>query len=250
MMCIILLVASAALASSIVTAQVQPQVPTQVAAQPSPAHASPQQPSEPQTQPAVSLQPGYSIAALYNLGNAYAKSGKPGFAILNYERARLLDPNDPDIDANLRHVRQTSGLPPQARSRFDRLTAIAGPQVLAWVGVLGLLIAGLGTLAQRRYPRHRGKLITAAAFGFSLLGITIASGIALWPVMHEAIVVLHSAPVRVSPVLIGETLFELPEGTIVESGAQHDGFVLVRTSTGRSGWVPDTNVAAVVTSGQ
>ncbi|MEP6547472.1 MAG: hypothetical protein ABJD53_08390 [Gammaproteobacteria bacterium] len=180
------------------------------------------------------------------MANAYAKSGKPGFAVLNYERARLLEPNDPDINANLRHVRQSSGLPPQSRSRFDRLTGYASPSVLAWIGVLGLLAAGVGALAQRRYPRHRVKLIAGAVIGFFALGITIASGVALWPIMHEAVVVVHSAPVRVSPVPIGDALFELPEGTIVSAGVEHDGFVLVRTSAGRAGWVPDTNVAAIV----
>ena len=33
---------------------------------------------------------GYSAAGLYNLGNSYARAGKPGMAILNYERASLL----------------------------------------------------------------------------------------------------------------------------------------------------------------
>ncbi len=228
-----LLIAGTLFASSIVTAQ--------VASQPS------AQPSAPAAaQPVVLPQSGYSAAALYNLANAYAKSGKAGFAVLNYERARLLAPNDPDINANLRHVRQSAGLPPQSRSRFDRLTGYAGPTVLAWSGVLGLLVAGAGALAQRRFPRHRGKLIAGAALGFSALGISIAGGVAMWPIMHAAVVVVHSAPVRVSPVAIGDALFELPEGTIVSIGAEHDGFVLVRTSVGRSGWVPDTNVAALI----
>ena len=42
-----------------------------------------------------------SAALYYNLGNAYYKSGKLAPAILNYERAILLDPNDDDIKSNL-----------------------------------------------------------------------------------------------------------------------------------------------------
>ena len=221
----------------------------QVPAQPTPSAASsPAEATPPATPPAIpQAQPqGYSAAALYNLANAYAKSGKPGFAILNYERARLLEPNDPDINANLRHVRDASGLPPRLPSRVDRLTGIVSPAVVGWVGVLGLLIAGSCALARRRFPRHRGKLVAGAVLGFSLLGISVASGIALWPVMHEAVVIVHSAPVRVSPVPIEEALFELPEGTIISTGAEHDGFVLVRTSAGRTGWVPAANLAAIV----
>jgi hypothetical protein len=108
------------------------------------------------------------------------------------------------------------------------------------------LIGGTCALAQRRYPRHRGKLIAAAVLGFSLLGFTIASAIVQWPVMREAVVIVHSAPVRVSPVPIGDALFELPEATIVTTGAEHDGFMLVRTAQGRTGWVPVANLAAIV----
>jgi hypothetical protein len=220
--------------------QAQPLTQLQPQSQPQPqAQAQPQ--PQPQPQPA-----GYSAAALYNLANAYARTGKPGLAILNYERARLLEPNDPDINANLRHVRQVSGLPPESRSGFARLTRIASPQILAWVGVLGLLIAGLSVLARLRYPRRRRVLLVATLVGICLLGLTITDGIALWPIVHEGVVITRTAPVRVSPVTMEEPLFELSEATIVKMNAEHDGFVLVQTQAGRSGWVPSANLAPIV----
>jgi hypothetical protein len=199
------------------------------------------------TTPAMQSRPtGYSAASLYNLANAYARAGKPGFAVLNYERARLLDPADPDIDANLRHVRESAGLPPQTRGRLERLGRIASPQVLAWVGVLGLVIAGVSVLAWRRSPRHRLKLLATTVVGVLLLGITGVSAITIAPVMREAVVITHAAPVRVSPVIIGDPLFELPEASIVTMSTEHDGFVLIRTAAGRSGWVPATNLASII----
>jgi hypothetical protein len=195
---------------------------------------------------AVQAQAGYSASALYNLANAYARGGKPGLAVLNYERARLLDPTDSDIDANLRHVREASGLPPESRNGFERVAGIASPRVLAWLGIFGLLITGVSALARRCYPRHRRKLLAATLLGISLLGVTIVSGAALWPIMHESVVITHAAPVRVSPVTIEEPLFVLPEATIVRTSAEHDGFVLVRTGTGRAGWVPSANLAPIV----
>lgn len=48
---------------------------------------------------------GVSAAILYNLGNTYYKAGNNGKAILCYERARMLDPNDNDIITNLNLVR-------------------------------------------------------------------------------------------------------------------------------------------------
>lgn len=239
-LCGLSLIAYVILGTSIAAAQAPTPSP------PSSTAPAPDSTAPPQTQPRPNSQPGYSAAALYNLANAYARSGKPGFAVLNYERARLLDPNDPDIDANLRHVRETSGVPPPYRSRFIRLIEMADPRILAWAGVFGLLIGGACAIAQRRYPRHRGKFISTAILGFSLLGFTVAGAVAQWPVMHEAVVIVHSAQVRVSPVLIGDALFELPEATIVTTSAEHDGFVLVRTAQGRTGWVPGANLAAIV----
>ncbi len=189
---------------------------------------------------------GYSAPALYNLANAYARAGKPGLAVLNYERARLLEPNDPDIDANLRHVREAAGLPPESRNRFERIAGIASPRILAWVGVLGLLIAGVSVLARWSYPRHRRKLLAATLVGISLLGVTIGSGVTLWPIMHEAVVITQAAPVRVSPVPIEEPLFVLPEASIVRMLAEHDGFVLIRTNAGRTGWAQRANLAPIV----
>ena len=46
-------------------------------------------------------QDGTSAAYFYNLGNAYYKSGLYPRAILNYERALLLDPGNDDVRFNL-----------------------------------------------------------------------------------------------------------------------------------------------------
>src|ERR1700704_5748320 len=70
---------------------------------------------------------GYSAPELYNLANSYARAGKPGLAVLNYERARLLEPEDADIEANLRRVREMSGLAPEARNVFERMAGRADP---------------------------------------------------------------------------------------------------------------------------
>src|SRR5271170_4000942 len=57
---------------------------------------------------AQSSQPAYSADGLYNLANSYARAGKPGLAVLSYERAALLAPDDPDINANLAYVRTST----------------------------------------------------------------------------------------------------------------------------------------------
>jgi len=232
-------------------AQPQPLAPPpaqapQPQAQPQPLAPPPAQ--APQAQSPATAQPsaGYSAPALYNRANAFARAGKPGLAVLNYERARLLEPNDPDIEANLRHVREVAGLPPQPRGVFDRALGFAAPRILAWAGVLGLAIAGAAALARVSAKAHRGKLLAAMLLGVCLLGLALGNAIRLWPLMHEAVVIAHSTPVRVSPVTTEQPLFELPEATIVRTGAEHDGFVLIQTSAGRIGWVQGASLAPIV----
>ena len=196
--------------------------------------------------PGTTAATGYSASALYNLANAYARTQKPGLAVLNYERARLLDPTDPDIEANLRRVQEAAGLPPETHPAWDRVTARLTPQALSWLGFAGLLIAGAGMLARPLYPQHRRKLLVPTLLGVCLCAVTAASAIALWPMVHSGIVVTHDAPVRVSPVSMEAPLFTLPEATRVRMGSEHDGFVLIQTSGGRTGWVPSANLAPIV----
>src|ERR1700684_4568746 len=67
------------------------------------------------------LRPGYSADGFYNLANSYARGGKPGLAVLSYERAALLAPDDPDINANLAYVRASAHVSMKPRNRFARL---------------------------------------------------------------------------------------------------------------------------------
>ena len=61
---------------------------------------------------------GESAEIYYNLGNAYYKENKIAPAILNYERALLLDPGDGDIRFNLQLARQKSVDEDRAGGRF------------------------------------------------------------------------------------------------------------------------------------
>jgi tetratricopeptide (TPR) repeat protein len=201
-------------------------------------------PAEARQQPQAPA--GYSAAALYNLANAYARAGKPGLAVLNYERAILLDPQDPDIDANLQRVRDASGLRHVPATGLERLARSANPTAVSWIGIVGLIVAGLGLLAREVTAAHRGKLLAAALMGFCLVGITLGSALAVWPTLHEAVVVGHAVPVRVSPTLIEEPIFSLPEAEIVSVRGKHDGFMLIKTAAGRTGWAPQANLALIV----
>jgi hypothetical protein len=190
--------------------------------------------------------PSYSAAQLYNLANSYARAGQPGLAVLNYERARLLAPGDPDIEANLHRVRNSSHLPSDSPTEFERTVTRAGPTALAWIGVLGLLLAGIALIAGRVSARRPWLRRAALMVGIAAAGLTVGNAAIFWPTLHAAVVISNAIPVRVSPVPMGDPAFVLPEAETVRVTAEHDDFLLIRTRSGRTGWVSRANVVPVV----
>jgi hypothetical protein len=198
------------------------------------------------THAATTEEKGYSASALYNSANAYARAGKPGLAVLNYERANLLAPDDPDVDANLRFVRESAHVAAEPRRWIDPLVTVARPAVVAWLGVAGVVMIGAALLAGLRTPRRRRTRRAAMAVGAALVAFTVSNGLVLWPKLHEAVILNAATPARASPVPMGDPLFVLPEAETVRITAEHDDFVLVRTRAGRAGWVSRANLAPVV----
>jgi hypothetical protein len=193
-------------------------------------------------------QSGYTAAGLYNLANSYALAGEPGMAVLNYRRAQLLAPNDPDIDANLRRVLLTSHIASQPRRWFEPVVGIASPTALSWVGVAGLILTGTCLITGQLFSRYRSLRRAGSLIGLLLILVTIGSAVSTWPVLHAAVVITAETPVRVSPVPLGDPAFVLPEAETVTIQAEHEGFVLIRTAAGRVGWVAHANVAPIVPS--
>jgi hypothetical protein len=197
----------------------------------------------------ASAQPSqtpYSADGLYNLANSYARAGKPGLAVLSYERAALLAPDDPDINANLAYVRAAAHVPMKPRNRFARLALATSPSSAAWLGVLGIALVGIGLVARRVASRRLWIPGGAILLGVALTALTASSAILLWPRMHEAVVLVDQAPARVSPAPMADTAFVLREAESVTMTAEHDDFILIRSGGGLSGWVARANLGAVV----
>jgi hypothetical protein len=191
-------------------------------------------------------RPQFSADGLYNVANAYARAGKPGLAVLNYERAALLAPGDPDINANLAYVRASAHVLVKPRNRFARLAEAASPSSTAWLGVLGLALVGIGLVGRRVAPRFLWIPGGGILIGVALIALTACNAMLLWPRMHEAVVLIDQTPARVSPALMGDTAFVLREAESVTMTAEHEDFILIRTDGGLSGWVARANLGAVM----
>jgi tetratricopeptide (TPR) repeat protein len=185
----------------------------------------------------------------YNLGNAYFKSGRLGFAILSYERALKLLPGDEDVRANLAFARSlVSGgldsppLPAVIRWAVE-LYQRARSGVLAGVLGVSFLVGGAAVtlLLLERWPRLRtaatAALIVSAAVAV-VSGVSLAAKVRAEETRVEAVVVTENAYVRSGPSESSPRLAEVHEGLKVRIVGEREGFLQVSLATGLTGWVP------------
>ena len=91
----------------------------------------------------------YSADLFYNLGNVWFKLGDPGRAILNYQRALLLNPGLDEAGSNLRTVLKIVGNDDQPTFR-DQIGAYADyfpliASIAFWIFAFSLFPAGAST---------------------------------------------------------------------------------------------------------
>lgn len=92
---------------------------------------------------------GPNSVLYFNLGNAYYRMNKVGYAVANYERALRLDPSNDDARANLRFVQsKIENLPTDDTGYLShlqqRIISLMSPDAWAWTaGVLTALFVGL-----------------------------------------------------------------------------------------------------------
>src|SRR5579864_7722360 len=147
-----------------------------------------------QASPPAPPPPQYSADGLYNLANSYARAGKPGLAVLNYERASLLAPNDGDINANLDYVRSSAHVPTEPRTRFARFAQATDPTLAAWIGILGIALVGIGLLARKIATRFQWIGIGGVVLGVASMALAVSNAVLLWPRLHEAVVLINQTP--------------------------------------------------------
>ena len=196
------------------------------------------------------LEGGFESPSLhYNLGNAYFKSGDLGRSILEWERARTLDPSDPDVLANLALARSVTADAIEPLPRFWLLNAVSWWVDLLSRGMLALLVGGawlvagagvaLRVLSGRDDVRGLATwtaLVAGAVvvvFGANLFARELGFGRP-----ERAVILVEAVPVRSAPADDDDlTLFEIHEGTLVRIDQRAGGWAEVVLEDGKVGWV-------------
>lgn len=193
----------------------------------------------------------YSVELLYNLGNAYFRLGQIPHAILNFERAHLLDPSDEDILFNLELSRTLTTdrievLPEfPLKSWFRSARGVLSPNGWAWLSI-ALIVLSLSLVLVFWFSRRsRVKRLSFAAI--ILLAIFVALSILFSAQERNRLITRSSAiifapvvAVRSSPGESGKEIFILHAGTKVTVSKSLTDWAEIRIADGNKGWVPSS----------
>jgi len=195
---------------------------------------------------------GFEASELYyNMGNAYYKSGKPTYAILNYERAKKLAPNDDDIRYNLDLARtqiidNIVSLPEGGFLRWIK-QLISSKSINFW-GVFSLItfftflfLFGLFLLSRTFRIKRLAFWFSIAAISISAITFTFGSTMKSKLVNHKSAVITdRSVRVKASPSETGTELFIVHEGVTVQVIDELGEWINVTLPDGNKGWVKES----------
>jgi len=200
---------------------------------------------------------GFSAEELYyNLGNAYYRVGDYKAAILNYERAKLLDPDNEDIETNLefsqRYVQDKIETVPRFflmdwLDDFNNLFSEKGWAVLSIITFIGCLLLVISFLFTKSFS------IKKLSFYFSVIVLFISlvsfynSYRQNYKATHHntAIVFSPAVTVKSSPHEGGTDLFIIHEGLKVTITDSAEGWKEIKLSDGKVGWLPGESIVQI-----
>jgi hypothetical protein len=192
-------------------------------------------------------------AVYYNLGNAYFKSGDVGRAVLNYRRAQILLPRDPDVEANLQLARS------QTRDRLERegnaLVSLATNLLVGWsttdeVAVFGLIfwagLCGCGCLwlSWKKKRRLLQSMAIVLAVGLTLCVLSLGLRFADTRQPY-GVITAFSVDVRSGPGTGYIAEFSLHSGAEVRVLEYRSGWTRISLPGDLQGWVPGDSVEEV-----
>lgn len=204
----------------------------------------------------VLLNYGDSYEVYYNLGNAYYKTGKIASAILNYERALLINPGNGDIRFNLEmaKLKAVDKIEPLGEfflvKWFRSFQNIFSVDTWAAVGITCFILF-IGCLILFFFSKWmRLKKIGFYLGGF-LLVMIIFSNIFAYNQKKAlvdrsgAIIFVPTVTIKSSPDTSGTDLFVLHEGTKVFIKSSLGEWNEIELEDGNVGWIHQKNIEKI-----
>lgn len=202
------------------------------------------------------LSEGRESATLYyNLGYAYYKNASLGRAILNFERAKRLAPNDPDVASNLEQAYsltdQMQTLEPVFFVRWwtaftDMMSSDGWAVTFVVIFILVLLGVSAFLFADAVALRKAGFFSAIIFFFVGVMALTISinkknaitDG-------EEAIIMSASVTLTTSPDKNGSQMAVLHEGTHLVIVSELGEWIEVQLKDGNIGWLRKADVEVI-----
>ncbi|MDH3629119.1 MAG: tetratricopeptide repeat protein [Acidobacteriota bacterium] len=191
----------------------------------------------------------------YNLAGALFRQDRRGEAILHYERAVLLAPNDREIRENLEYAKsfcldRIDPEPvPASLAYAIRLQNGIGTTLHGWLALglwwLLLLVIVVGLARRDGFKARIGWILAILVL---LLALTGASWYVTWKRLvgtERAVVQVTAVEVLGGPGRNNATLFTVHEGLTVELRDERNDWSQVSLSNGLSGWLPSATIESV-----
>lgn len=190
---------------------------------------------------------GYVTPEIYfNLGNTLIRQGQLGLGILNYRRAHVLRPRDPDIAANTRFALDLAGALAPAPSPADRVFSyltMGEWTALALSCYWSAMLMACLYLVMRQRPRWCLRLS-----GFAVVGLLAGSAGMVaghgWRERPEAVVLGRDVQSLFAPLENATAHFKLPEGSLVRL-EEHSGEWVKVQAGDKQGWIHQSACRAV-----
>jgi tetratricopeptide (TPR) repeat protein len=192
----------------------------------------------------------------YNLGNACLKNGDIGHAILYYERAAILIPNDPDLKFNLNYARtlvkdKQPDPPSSILSVLFSWKRFFGKRTVQW---LALFLNLMFWVCLTIWLIRRKKRVTAISMTLmSIAGLFVVLACydyispKLMAGQRDAVILPAEISVRSGWSENSTELFVLHAGTKIKVEREKDGYYRICFSEGKIGWIPKKQAGLVQT---
>jgi len=190
----------------------------------------------------------------YNTANAYLKTGRYGYAILYYEKAKRLIPQDGDMKSNLIYARSMApGSEAVTKEGLAEkiINAPFGGINLNAMAITALIIYMLTVICAiffmlNPYYAKKFRIIFALLF-IAFLWSTAAFTMRYYEdeVLKKGVTVVKSAEARFEPIDDSSSYFKIQEGDEVIVMNTRDGWRRVKRSDGKIGWVSESAVEEI-----
>lgn len=200
---------------------------------------------------------GESADIYYNLGNSYYKLKNIAKAVLNYERALLLNPGDSDTRSNLELARSKTVdkiTPPSemffmtwTQSLINTMSENAWARTGILTFILTIIMLALYIFGKRILWKKIGFISAICFFVICVLANVFASEQKAELLNHEnAIIMAPSVTVKSTPNQSGTDLFILHEGrkVMIKDNTMKE-WKEIKLEDGNVGWVP-TSVIEII----